>query len=189
MKNIYLIRHPKTEAPEGVCYGRSEVMPNAEMLHDAEKKVRKKLEDVAVDACYTSPLGRCVHLAEQLFDASQINTENALQEMDFASWEMTPWSEIPEEQQRAWGADFIHCRIHGGENFMDVQQRAVCFWNELVKTEHREILLFTHAGVIRALLSHLLDAAPQKIFAIEVDYADVIQIKWSNDAYYKVNFL
>ncbi|MFV0290232.1 MAG: alpha-ribazole phosphatase [Mangrovibacterium sp.] len=188
-KTIYLIRHPETNAPDGVCYGRTNVLPSEQALLNAGQKVKQKLKGISTDACYSSPLSRCVLLAEQLTDSDKIITEEALQEIDFAQWEMIPWSDIPTAQQQEWGNDFINCKNHGGENFIDVQRRVVQFWNTLTQSAQQEILIITHAGVIRALLSYLLDASPQKIFAIDIDYAAVIQIKWSNTEYYKLKFL
>ena len=188
-KNIYLIRHPKTEAPDGICYGNSDVLPSESSLMEATEKVKLKLNGVDLDACYSSPLSRCRLLAERLIEAENVNIDELLREIDFASWEMKPWSEIPQEQQKEWGDDFINCKIHGGENFFDVQKRMVDFWKQVTQTTNKEILVVTHAGLIRAILAHLFDASPYKIFAIEADYGDVIQVKWSNENYYKIKFL
>jgi alpha-ribazole phosphatase len=188
-KNIYLIRHPKTEAPDGVCYGNSDVLPGEEALNDAVEKVKGKINDTKLDICYSSPLFRCRLLAERLIQPKKVKVEELLREIDFASWEMKPWNEIPQKQQKEWGDDFVNCKIHGGENFFDVQKRIVESWEQVIQTTDKEILVVSHAGLLRALLAHLLDASPQKIFAIDVDYGDVIQVKWSNKNYYKIKFL
>lgn len=188
-KNIYLVRHPKTEAPDGVCYGNSDVLPGDDLLLETTEKVKRKLNGITIDACYSSPLLRCRLLAEQLAGAKDVTINELLREIDFASWEMKPWNEIPAEHQKEWGDDFINCKIHGGENFFDVQKRVVEFWKQIIKTTNKEIIVVSHAGLLRALLAYLLDASPQKIFAIEIDYGDVIQLKWSNNSYYKVKFL
>lgn len=189
MKTIYIVRHPKTTTPDGVCYGRSNVTPNKQSLIEAEQKVKAKLEGACIDICYTSPLQRCTLLAAHLAGHSKIISDDSLQEIDFGSWEMTPWDEIPPQEQALWGKDFIRCKVHGGENFLDLQQRVVAFWLKLVSSTEQTALVITHAGLIRALLNHLLDTNPEKIFAIEVDYADVIRITWSNENYYKIKFL
>ncbi|MFV0522803.1 MAG: alpha-ribazole phosphatase [Mangrovibacterium sp.] len=188
-KNIYLVRHPKVKVPDGICYGISDISLCAQDLTEAAIKVKSKLKNTVINACYSSPLSRCFLLAEKLVDSHLITKDELLREIDFAAWEMMPWNKIPDKEQQAWGKDFINNKIHGGENFIDVQKRVVRFWEQLTPQLHKETLLVTHAGVIRALLAYLLDASTQKIFAIEVDYADVIQIKWFNENYYKVRFL
>ncbi|MGQ1947839.1 histidine phosphatase family protein [Geofilum sp. OHC36d9] len=188
-KVICFVRHPKTKAPQGVCYGNSDVMTDETDLNQAVKKVNTALMDFSPTICYSSPLSRCRLLAGKLMSPEKIEIDNRLREINFAAWEMKPWSQIPPEHQTAWGKDFINCKIHGGENFYDVQNRIIQFWETLAATHHQNIMVVTHAGLLRALLAYLLDAAPQKVFAIEVDYGDVIQIKWDCKDYYKIKFL
>ena len=76
--------------------------------------------------------------------------------------------EIPNDEREAWGKDYITNKIHGGENFFDVQERVVKFWKKVTRTNQRKIFIVAHAGLYRALLAHLLDASPYKIFAIDI---------------------
>jgi alpha-ribazole phosphatase len=188
-KNIFFIRHPKTEAPPGVCYGNSDVKPSAESLEKAVLKARDKMDGAAMDICYSSPLSRCTMLAEALMQDAMIVTSERIREINFGRWEMVPWTDIPEDEQEQWGQDFINCKIHGGENFFDVQRRVLSFLDELVNTGHTNIMVVTHAGLLRALLAHLLEASPRKIFALHIDYGDVICLEWHNSGYYKVKYL
>jgi alpha-ribazole phosphatase len=188
-KNIYFIRHPKTEAPPGVCYGNSDVKPNEVSLKKAVEKVRFKLNGINPDICYSSPLSRCTMLAENLMPESIVITSERIREINFGKWEMMPWADIPDEEQKLWGEDFINCKIHGGENFFDVQKRVLTFVDELVNTNYSNILVVTHAGLLRALLAHLLEASPRKIFAMHIDYGDVICLEWHNEEYYKIKYM
>jgi len=188
-KHIYFIRHPRTEAPLGVCYGNSDVLPGQEAMEETVQKVKEKLDGIEPKVCYTSPLSRCKMLADKLGPESQIIISEGIREIDFARWEMTPWAEIPMDEQKEWGEDFVNCKIHGGENFFDVQKRVVCFWEELVKGDTETVLVVTHAGLLRSLLAWLLDASPKKIFAIHIDYGDIIRVEWHDENFYKVKFL
>ena len=188
-KNIYFIRHPETEAPPGVCYGNSDVKPSLHSLEEAVAKARGKLDGAEVDICYSSPLSRCTMLAEALNPDSLMVTSERIREINFGRWEMVPWAEIPAQEQKEWGEDFINCKVHGGENFFDVQRRVVAFLDELVQTSHSNVMVVTHAGLLRALLAHLLEASPRKIFAMHIDYGDVICLEWHNSEYYKVKCL
>ena len=78
-KNIYFIRHPKTEAPPGVCYGNSDVKPSLQFLKEAVAKVRFKLDGAEVDICYSSPLSRCTMLAEALNPDSLMVTSGLIE--------------------------------------------------------------------------------------------------------------
>jgi len=188
-KNIYFIRHPKTEGPQGVCYGNSDVMPDGDSLSEAAEKVRRKLNGIKPDICYSSPLSRCTMLAEKLMPDSTVITSERIREINFGNWEMMPWADIPQDEQKVWGEDFINCKIHGGENFFDVQNRVLAFVNELINTSYSNILVVTHAGLLRALLANLLEASPRKIFAIHIDFGDVICLEWHSEEYYKIKYI
>ncbi len=188
-KKIYLIRHPQTEAPPGICYGNSDVLVQKEALEQSVQKVLEKLNGLKPDICYSSPLSRCKVLADELVPPIKTITSERLREIDFARWEMTPWADIPEEEQKEWGQDFVNCKIHGGENFFDVQRRVISFWQELVQSDYQDVLVVSHAGLLRSLLAWLLDSSPKKIFAIQIDYGDVIRVEWHNENYYKIKYL
>jgi alpha-ribazole phosphatase len=188
-KSIYLFRHPETEAPKGTCYGNSDVLPNKSQLQNAVLKINRSIQNVKPDIIYTSPLSRCKLLAKELAGKEAIIPEDLIREIDFGRWEMIPWDEIPNEERETWGKDYINNKIHGGENFFDVQKRVVSFWEKIIQTDKKTIFVVAHAGLYRALLAHLLDASPYKIFAIEIDYGDTICIQWDNESYYKIKFL
>jgi alpha-ribazole phosphatase len=188
-KRIYFMRHPKTEVPPGVCYGISDVKPSEQSLAKAIQKGHSKFQGVDFDICFTSPLTRCTLLAAAFVPAEKIVQSRHLREIDFGKWEMMPWADIAPEEQQAWGEDFIRCKVHGGENFLDVQKRVLTFLAQVTQTGYNNILVVTHAGLLRALLAHLLEASPRKIFAIHIDYGDVICLEWHNNEYYKVKYL
>ncbi|MGQ1891931.1 histidine phosphatase family protein [Thermophagus sp. OGC60D27] len=188
-KRIYFMRHPKTEVPQGICYGISDVKPSEEGLAMAVEKVGLKLKGVRPEICFSSPLIRCTTLAEAFLTPEKIVRSRHLREIDFGRWELKPWVDISQEEQKAWGEDFINCKVHGGENFFDVQKRVLTFLEEVVQTSYNNILVVTHAGLLRALLAHLLEASPRKIFALHIDYGDVFCLEWHNNEYYKVKYL
>ena len=188
-KLIYLIRHPETETPKGTCYGNSDVLPNEHQIQKAVSKINLFIQNITPDIVYSSPLSRCTLLAKEHAKIKNIVKEELLREINFGRWEMIPWEQIPDEEREAWGKDFINNRIHGGENFFDVQKRVVSFWDKMIHSDKKTIFVVAHAGLYRALLVHLLDASPYKIFAVEIDYGDAIRIQWNSETYYKIKFL
>ena len=188
-KYIYLVRHPKTKAPPGVCYGNSDVLPGPDDLERALQKAREKLNGAEPEVCYSSPLSRCTMLAEKMMPVQKIIREERLREIDFASWEMASGAYIAQAVQLLNNDAHINSRIHGGENFFDVQERVIDFWQELMQTDYTDILVVTHAGLLRTLLAWLLDADPAKIFAFRIDYGDVLCVEWHNPVYYRIDYL
>lgn len=188
-KSIYLFRHPETETPKGTCYGNSDVLPNESQLQEAVLKINQAIQNTTPDIVYSSPLSRCTRLAKKLAKAENIVTEELLREIDFGRWEMQPWEQIPKNEREAWGKDYINNKVHGGENFFDVQKRVVSFWEKVIRTDYKTIFVVAHAGLFRALLAYLLEASPAKIFSVDIDYGDAIRIQWDNETYYKIKFL
>jgi len=188
-KTIYLIRHPETMAGEGVCYGQTDVDVAPKVLEKAVAKVKGKLNGVRANSCYSSPLQRCAKLAEALFDRENIIYDARLKELDFGRWEMQRWDALPEEDLSHWAKDFMHSHQHGGESYCELQQRFAAFWQMLSSHADEPALVVTHSGIIRAFLAQSLDASVSKVFSIQVDYADVIEVLWYHDDYQEIRFL
>lgn len=146
---VILLRHTRPEGGEGVCYGRTDLPPAPG--HEAEwAALAAALPTFA--AIVTSPLTRCLALARHLAEqrACPLLVEPRLAEMDFGSWEGLAWDEVPRSGLEDWARDLNFARPHGGENVAMLRDRAVAALGE--RTE-RPLLVVTHAGVIRALLS------------------------------------
>ncbi|MCB1939077.1 MAG: histidine phosphatase family protein, partial [Rhodocyclaceae bacterium] len=86
---LFLIRHPEPDVPEGTCYGRSDI-GLAEDAGVAAARLRGILP--AGIPVYTSPLLRCRSVAEHLSPAPAVDAR--LAEMHFGEWEMRRWDEI-----------------------------------------------------------------------------------------------
>ena len=113
--SLILLRHTRPDVAEGVCYGRTDLLP-AEDFVTVASAVIAGLPDVS--RVVTSPLVRCARLAERIAAARDLDpeTDPRIVEMDFGSWERTPWDAIPRDELNAWAADFHGARPHGGES-------------------------------------------------------------------------
>jgi len=147
---LILVRHPRPLIAQGICYGSSDIQ--AEPEHQAQA-LSKLLAALPADAALiASPLRRCAELATQLAaqrDASLI-FDKRLAEMDFGSWEMRPWADIPRAEIDAWAADIVHYRPGDGENVLDVASRVSAFHTE-AQRQQRDTIVICHAGTMRLL--------------------------------------
>lgn len=168
---LYLIRHPRPQVAEGICYGRSD-LPLAEPVTAIAAQLRQRLpEGLPV---YSSPLRRCRELAEALHPSPRCDAR--LQEMHFGAWEMRTWDVIGREALDAWAADPLRFVVPGGESVAEMRQRALEFVTEL----DSDTVIVTHAGVIKALTGWA-EALPQdewirRSFA----YGSVTVQEWSD---------
>lgn len=166
---IYLLRHTAVAVAKDVCYGRSDVALAASFERDLVEVADKLPADARhPDAVYSSPLQRCLQLAERLYP--EVRTDPRLRELDFGAWEGRPWRKIPREQLRVWGEDYVNLAPPGGEAFAELQQRAQTFFAELCARRHRSVTLVSHSGVIVALLAGWLGLPAERAFRLEIDY-------------------
>jgi alpha-ribazole phosphatase len=175
---LTLIRHTSLQVASGICYGQSDVDVAASFVNEVEN-VKKKLAKMTFDAVYSSPLQRCVKLAETLY-LSEIKLDNRLKELHFGDWEMQAWDDIPRDIFDDWAHDYANKAPPNGETFSQLQQRGVHFLDEaLSKHQNENIVVITHGGFIRALLAHVLNMELKGLFRFEIDHGSVTQLDFS----------
>ncbi|MFZ4927584.1 alpha-ribazole phosphatase family protein [Chryseobacterium sp. Mn2064] len=168
---IHLIRHTAVDNPENLCYGFADI-PLKENYQDDFKRI---LTDHDFDLVVSSPSLRCRLLADHFND--DYKTDERLREMNFGSWELKKWSDIPEEEINPWYHDFVNIKANGGENLREMQIRVHSFWYELtLKKNISKVLIITHAGVIRLILQAVLQFPLENMFTIQIDYGKKVII-------------
>jgi len=102
---LWLVRHPRTAVPAGLCYGAADVPIDDAHLVELLAALPARLPRDA--ALYSSPLSRCLRLARALHGAgfAPPAVDARLREMDFGRWEGRLWSELPREEIDAWRDD------------------------------------------------------------------------------------
>lgn len=165
---LHLIRHPKPSIETGVCYGQLEIPAKI------EKSEVERLQAALPPGLpvWSSPLGRCLRLAEQLHPQPRIDAR--LAEMNFGEWEGRRWDDIPRAELDAWAADIAGYAPPGGESPAAVQQRALDFVAGLAVPE---AVIVTHAGVIRMLLAHWQGLPASELANLNVPFAGLIQVR------------
>jgi len=176
--DIYLIRHTKTDTLKGLCYGQSDVALAESFLEEA-RQLQQKLPELKSDSLiFSSPLTRCVQLAERFSD--NVSTDARLLELDFGDWESRRFDDIDVDVLQQWTDNFVHVAPPNGESFIDLCQRAVSFWQDVVlgmQPASEQILIITHAGVIRALLAYILKLPPANAFQFRIDAGSVHKLQ------------
>ena len=187
--DIYLIRHTKTDTLKGLCYGKSEVALADTFLEEVQKLKLKLPEFKANSQFFSSPLVRCVKLAEKLSRAVTIDAR--LSELDFGDWESRRFDDIDVDDLQQWTDNFVHSSPPNGESFTDLCRRVGFFWEDMVQgisPATEQILIITHAGVIRALFAYLLQMPPANAFQFRVDLGSVHKLQHFNNYTY-INYI
>ncbi len=142
---LHLVRHPAPTAPAGMCYGRTDLAVDPEVLAAAIANLRGHLPAPV----FSSPLQRCALLARGL--GTPVHIDARLVEIDFGRWEMRKWDDIPRAEVDAWAADVVHYRPGGGESVLQMAQRIDDFYNHLLDLDIPRCTVICHAGSMRLL--------------------------------------
>jgi len=183
---IYLIRHTTPKIGKGICYGQFDV-PLAETFQEDARKVCSLLTD-KIDIIYSSPLIRCLKLAEFFNPKQAIVEDKRILEMDFGNWEMKEWSKIDQRELKKWMSEFVTEKAPGGECFTEVSERVRSFLDDVInsnKNKSDSIVIITHAGVIRTILCQILEIPLHNAFKIAVDYGSITRIHIDDLTLYK----
>jgi alpha-ribazole phosphatase len=199
--DIFLVRHTTVALEKPTCYGFSDI--DLHQSFEQEKQdVWNRLSPFMTDYhhinMYSSPLQRCKKLAnfihQQLEHQSPIIEEHRLKEMNFGDWEMKEWHEIDRQQSEEWTNDFVNIRVPNGENYRDVYERSVAFWQEMSErhlpqeSQRNVVIVVAHAGTIRCLLAYCLHIPLQKANLLTMRYGSLSRVR-IYDTHSKVEFI
>ncbi|MCX7087836.1 MAG: alpha-ribazole phosphatase [Methylococcales bacterium] len=180
--DIYLIRHTQTATPPGLCYGQSDVAL-AKSFSEEMSRVSKKLPEQRSDCLvFSSPLTRCLTLAKTL--TATVITDVRLLEINFGDWENCRFDDLDADTLQYWTEHFVHIAPPNGESFTDLVMRVGDFWQDVLKTNAAQLLIITHAGVIRALLAHILKLPAANAFQFKIDVGSVHKFQHVNNYTY-----
>jgi len=175
---IYLIRHTTPEIEKGICYGQTDLDVAATFEEESEVVLKQVLFDQN-SIVYSSPLKRCTKLAHKF--TKNITVDNRLMELNFGDWELLKWDNLPREKSDIWMNDFVNQPTPNGEAYIDLANRANLFFNEVIASTSKKIIITTHAGVIRAILSKINNIHLKDSFDIDVAYGQVFKIIKQNN--------
>lgn len=177
---IYLIRHTTPKVEKGICYGQADLDITETFLEEVEAiKPHLPSDEIKV---YSSPLQRCKKLADALFDGLAIDVHDDLMELNCGQWELLPWNDIPKEEIQPWMDDFVNVPVPKGESYVDLHNRVVKRFNEIVSKQESAVIV-AHGGVLRSILSHITSTPLKESFdAFTLHYGCVVKIQVTEDS-------
>ncbi|WP_045751858.1 alpha-ribazole phosphatase family protein [Candidatus Methylopumilus turicensis] len=177
--DIFLVRHTTPKIDSELCYGQSDV-GLADSFEAEWLSFRSKIAHLESPLVFSSPLQRCFKLAQKAvthFDFSEQFIDDRLMELNFGDWELKAWRDIPQGLVGEWTDEHVKQAPPNGESFVELHERAKAFLYDLAKHQNnQQALVFTHAGVIRALVTEALKVPLREASGVEVNYGSVTQI-------------
>jgi len=147
------------------------------------------VEAGAWDAVVTSPLQRCRVFAQSYATQAGLPLliEPRLREIGLGAWEGLSHDEVKRGQAEAYAAykrDIVMGMPDGAEPVLDFITRVRTALDELATAfAGQRVLVVCHAVVMRAALAIALDAPPQALSRIRVDYASFLSLRRAHDAW------
>jgi alpha-ribazole phosphatase len=143
------VRHGPTDAA-GLCYGRSDVSTKESAENNSQTLVAATPKPCTL---WSSPLARCVHLAQSLGEAWRLplTVDARLQEMDYGDFEGRLWADIERNDALRLNHWMEHWKTEGppnGESLLQLEVRVAA----VARVIPEGALVVTHAGVIRTLM-------------------------------------
>ena len=173
---IHLIRHGQVEGFEQPRYNGQSDVALTDIGIGQYHRLKERLADSEISACYTSDLSRCAIGAKIICAPLGIEpvARRELRELNFGIWEGLTWQDIranwPDEW-RARLADLVNHRVPEGERLLDVEARVMQFIREIVELHKgKELLVVGHGGVNRIVLLNAVGAPLDRMFNIEQNY-------------------
>ncbi len=182
---ILLIRHGKAEFKAGHLYGWTPGVKLSAEGREEAKRLGERLEDIRLNAVYSSPLERAMETAEIATAGRKLEIEvvEGIGEVKYGKWQgrsykslmKTPlWRVVQRMPSQA--------RFPDGESIMEMQRRGVDAI-EAIRKRHKKgvIACFSHADMIKAITAHYLGMHLDLFQRLNVDTASVTAIAFYND--------
>ncbi len=156
---IYLIRHGESEwNRESIFQGSSDPPLSQRGLKEA-KAAAEAFKEIPLKAIYSSKLTRAYETAKAFahYHPLTIQREEGLNERMMGEWEGLKRESVIkryEEAFRCWQRNREEASIPGGEPYSSFAKRVFTTFSFILKKERDgSILILTHEGCIKALLS------------------------------------
>ncbi|WP_068546577.1 histidine phosphatase family protein [Thalassotalea crassostreae] len=189
MTNIFLMRHGKVDGPPAL-YGRTDVS----VVKEHDQQLLTQLLTIQHQFSYvlSSPLKRCKELATEFSKASNkpLAVIDSLAEINFGDYDGVAFDSIPEHWptlEQFWQNPSKN-QLPNSESLELFVERLRSSWQSLLQRyQGEDLLIICHGGVIRMLLSLVLDLDwqnPKLFSALTVNNGSITKLSKHEHADY-----
>jgi broad specificity phosphatase PhoE len=185
-QKISLIRHGQTPLNKAKRYcGSSDPYLTSEGIQMITK-LKKYFRHYQKSNIYVSPLKRAVQTAQLIFGKQkQLVLVPDMQELDFGRWEGLTLKEIIRQypkEARSWFNEPMKMRMPGGESIGQLKHRVMKFFDGLLvhAQQYRNIVLVTHSGPIRVIMSELFRLGPKGYWLVNPTQGSFSELVFKN---------
>jgi len=165
---VFMVRHGATVLSAEDRFAGATDVELSDEGREQTRRLAERLSREKIVAVYASPLGRTIETAQILAASHQleVQTRDGLREISHGRWEQMTRREVEEkfpEEAAEWEKDPYTFAPLGGESGLAVTARALPALVEIVRAHPGDhVLVVSHKGTIRLLLSSLLGFDPRR---------------------------
>ena len=181
-KRLLLIRHGEVETPKEGCFLGSSDAPLTSLGRRQAASLGARIGVERGTRCFASPVSRALETARLASEQTgfHVEVDSDLREIDFGLWEGMTFGEIQAANPDAvnqWAQYGKNFRFPEGESIGEFLGRVHSAAERIAHDEAKTIMVFTHGGVIRALICYYLGLDPRNYLLFEVRPASVTTLR------------
>lgn len=183
---LHVVRHGQTKENENKIFmghqnGTLTSLGKQQMEETAQKLVGTKFVHM-----FSSDLQRCVDSAEILkeyYPNTPLTFTSALREANLGVFQGKHYDEVDWD---SLGDDVMNRKPKGGESLNEVRERVSNFIQELLERHSNDtLLLVTHGGIVRQLLSMFSHEDDQPFYKMHIDNGGIYTFEVNDDIAFK----
>ena len=181
---LHLIRHAEVEERYHNVFGGCRIdMGLSPLGLQQADALGSAVSSWHLDAAYASPMQRVGQTFAPVLAPRGMKPElmDGLREMDFGDWTGCRWDEVKEKfgvSAYDWLRVLENEGIPGGESSAQICARvAPCLQEILQNHPRQEVAVFCHGGIIRVLLSLLLDLPLSRTAHFNIEYGSITVVE------------
>ncbi len=184
---IYLIRHGQTEANINEIYQGNADVPLNKTGKEQARILAWRMKEYPLEAMFSSHLERALNTARAIgeYHDVKIEIEHDLQEISLGDWQGKSREQVRKEypdfiKARKEKGDYYSTPVPGGESYSELEKRATDVLEKIVKgTDKNHVAVFTHGGVIKSIIGHILNIPHERRRLIDVYNTSITLIRYS----------
>jgi len=178
MKKIIIVRHGQTNANvEGRTQGQINTPLNDIGKEQAKKTGKFIKTNFSISEAWSSDLIRTQTTAENIF--KNFKTTKLIREMSFGDWENNLFEDIAKkspELVKEYKNATDQFKAPSGESFGDMFDRAKEFIKSLDFNNENEVLIVSHGGFMRVLITSLLNLPKENLLNFQFENCSITEI-------------
>ena len=182
---VLLIRHGQTPTTGQILPGRTPGLHLSERGQEQARDVASRLEGLALDAVYSSPMERAQETAAPTVAGQglQLLADANLIECDFGQWtgeKLTELNKLPEWKQVQSSPSTF--RFPEGESFTEMQDRMVSAVKDIAQRHPGHVVAaFSHADTIKAAVAYFVGTPLDSFQKIHIDTASISVVEFTKE--------